>query len=58
MTKAKTAKYPTLRVRVSQDMYDKAYRTGWPNSAREFIKNIKEELNEQRTKPRNKLQIK
>jgi hypothetical protein len=51
MTKAKTAKYPTLRVRVSQDMYDKAYRTGWPSSVKEFINNIKEKTNDKKTKP-------
>jgi hypothetical protein len=42
MTKAKTAKYPTLRARVTQEQYDKAYRNGWPNSVKEFINNIKE----------------
>jgi len=49
MTKKATTKYPTLRVRVSQEMYDKAYRTGWPESVKEFINNTKEKQNEQET---------
>ena len=50
MTKKATNKYPTLRVRVSQEMHDKAYRTGWPESVKEFINNTKEKENEQYTK--------
>ena len=46
MTKKATNKYPTLRVRVSQEMHDKAYRTGWPESVKEFINNIKETKND------------
>ena len=42
MTQKATNKYPTLRVRVSQAMYEKAYRTGWPESVKEFINNTKE----------------
>jgi len=30
MTKAKTAKYPTIRKRVSQELYDFLYANGWP----------------------------
>jgi hypothetical protein len=50
MTKAKTAKYPTLRARVTQEQYDKAYRNGWPNSVKEFINNIKEKTNDKKAK--------
>lgn len=43
-------KYPTLRVRVTQEQYEKAYRTGWPNSVKEFINNIKETQSDKETK--------
>lgn len=36
-TKERSEKYPTLRVRVSQAQFDKAYRCGWPESVKKFI---------------------
>ena len=37
MSKNKTTKYPTLRVRVTQEQFDKAYRIGWPDCVKRFI---------------------
>jgi hypothetical protein len=37
MSKNKTTKYPTLRVRVTQEQFDKAYRIGWPDCVKQFI---------------------
>lgn len=47
MSKDKSTKYPTLRVRVSQEQFDKAYRIGWPDCVKEFINNTPEKTNEQ-----------
>lgn len=46
MSKDAKTKYPTLRVRVTQEQFDKAYRTGWPESVKEFINNTKETKND------------
>jgi len=45
VSKGATQKYPTLRVRVTQEQYDKAYRLGWPSIAKDFINNTKESKN-------------
>jgi len=45
VSKDASQKYPTLRVRVTQDQYDKAYRLGWPAIAKDFINNTKEPKN-------------
>jgi len=42
VSKDASQKYPTLRVRVTQEQYDKAYRLGWPGIAKDFINNTKE----------------
>lgn len=47
MSKDKSTKYPTLRVRVSQEQFDKAYRIGWPDCVKEFINNTPEKTNVQ-----------
>jgi len=39
-------KYPTLRVRVTQEQFDKAYRNGWPESVKKFINETKENQND------------
>jgi len=45
VSKDASQKYPTLRVRVTQEQYDKAYRLGWPGIAKDFINNTKEPKN-------------
>lgn len=52
MSKDKSTKYPTLRVRVSQEQFDKAYRIGWPDWVKEKIDNTPEKTNEQETNNR------
>lgn len=48
MNKEKTTKYPTLRARVTQEQYEKAYRNGWPKSVKKFIDSIKEKKNDKK----------
>jgi len=55
MTKAKTAKYPTLRARVTQEQYDKAYANGWPKSVKDWINgDTKKKSNVKKTNTTNK----
>lgn len=50
MTKAKTAKYPTLRMRCSQELYDFAYNNGWPNSVKNDLQQKMDKQNAKKAK--------